>query len=101
MARTRIKLTSQQLQEIYAFRRWPKSATGVWNQPRPVDPVVLGTAPAPIDNDALADCCLLLTIIARTKPERVAEFFSLTGDRHEKMAFLLRYGSFEQGRWKQ
>lgn len=62
---------------------------------KPLDPVVLGLAPAPIDDDTLANCCILLAILAKTQPARVAEFFSLSGDRHEKIAFLLRYGHFE------
>ena len=51
----------------------------------------------PIDEQTVAECMLLLAVIAKTQPRRVAEFFSLTGSRHEKIAFLLRHGHFE--RW--
>lgn len=93
----RMKLTPADVEALRAIRRWPAGATRVHK----LEAEVLGTAPALIDDDTLADCCLLLAIIARTKPERVAEFFSLTGDRHEKMAFLLRYGHFETARLTQ
>lgn len=70
-------------------------------EPKPLDPVVLGTKPAPIDNDTHADCCILLAVLAKTQPRRVAEFFALTGDAHEKVAFLLRHAHFDLARGKQ
>lgn len=93
----RVKLTPEDVAILRGIRRWPASATVVQHKRLEV----LGTKPALIDDDTLADCCLLLAIIARTKPERVAEFFSLTGGRHEKMAFLLRHGHFETARLMQ
>lgn len=65
---------------------------------QPCNPVILGTRPAPIDNDQWADCCILLAVLAKTKPARVAEFFALTGDAHAKIAFLLQHAHFDS--WK-
>lgn len=64
------------------------------NSFRKLDPVVLGIAPAPIDDDTWADCCMMFW---QLPTQRKIEFFQLK-TRVEKRAFLLRYGHFEQRR---
>jgi hypothetical protein len=71
--------------------QWPSSSLPVHTgDPR--------TVSAPIDNDTLADCCIMFAIISRTQPARIAEFFRLTGRRHQKIAFLIKHSHFEDWR---
>ena len=62
---------------------------------RPDPAVVLGVKPAPIDSDQWADCCMLYWLMP---PEKQREFWTLQGDKADKLGFLLRWGHFEQWR---
>lgn len=87
----------KQIEEARASRSWPTEASPVYQhmQHGKLDPVVLGTAPAPIDDDEWANCCMLYWLMPT---ERKRQFWQLAGDRYEKQAFLLRHGKFEQAR---
>jgi hypothetical protein len=90
-------LSNTQLADVRRRRSYPAGATYVRTNGR-VDPVVLGTAPQPIDNDLWADCCIMLAVLAKTQPERVGQFFALSGSAREKVAFLkFWYGAVKGG----
>jgi hypothetical protein len=57
--------------------------------------VQLGTEVPKISSDQLADACMLYWLMP---PQRQREFWQLKGNRAAKLAFLLRWGHFEQWR---